>query len=136
MSTIKAKLVKVLPVEQGVSKAGKEWKKVTAVFEDADSTSNYPRQFAGVIFGNKVDELWPLLAIGAEYEVTFDIESREFNGRWYTDVNVWRLERVVAAQPAAPQPAAAQPAAPQPRPQQQRLSFNSADIPGADDLPF
>jgi len=42
-------------------------------------------------FGNKVDEF--AIQEGETLTVSVDIESREFNGRWYTDIRAWRVER-------------------------------------------
>lgn len=135
MSKIKAKLVRIFDVQGGISKTGNEWKKLPLLFEETENTQNYPRTIYTTVFGeSRIGEILPKLRIGAEYELTFDIESREFNGRWYTDVNVWKAEPVgVAAQPAAaPAPVAAPAAAPQ----QQRMQFTDAPAGGADDLPF
>ena len=44
--------------------------------------------------------------------VSFDIESREFNGRWYTSIRAWRIQQGDTTQVAAAAPAAAPVAAP------------------------
>ena len=59
--------------------------------------------------------------MGQEITLSFDIESREYNGRWYTNIRGWKAERYVpaAAQQAAPAaepPYQAAPAAPAPAP--------------------
>ena len=45
-----------------------------------------------------------MLSVGQTATVSFDIESREYNGRWYTDIRAWKAEiaQTPAAQPAAP----------------------------------
>ena len=40
------------------------------------------------------------LAVGDEVVVSFDLESREVKGRWYTDVRAWKIEKVQASAPA------------------------------------
>ena len=44
--------------------------------------------------------------------VSFDIESREFNGRWYTSIRAWKIQQGDTTQVAAPAPAAAPVVAP------------------------
>ena len=50
----------------------------------------------------------PIVAVGDKVKVSFNLSSREFNGRWYTDVRVWRMEPVhgqpVQAAPPMPEP--------------------------------
>ena len=69
---IKGRIIHVLPLQEGVSKAGNPWKKQEYVLETVDQ---YPA------------------AIGEDVVVSFDLESREFNGRWYTDVRAWKIEK-------------------------------------------
>ena len=54
-------------------------------------TQQYPRKVCFNLFGDKVDQ-YPA-AIGEDVVVSFDLESREFNGRWYTDVRAWKIEK-------------------------------------------
>ena len=76
--------------------------------------------------------------------VSFDIESREFNGRWYTSIRAWRVQQgdMTSAQPAAqatPQPAApaaAPAAAPQPAPVANTQVFDASADDESGDLPF
>lgn len=85
---IKGKIIQVLPLAQGTSRAGNPWKKQEYVLETHDQ---YPRKVKFDFFGDKADQ-FPL-AIGDEVTVSFDLESREFNGRWYTDVRGWKAEK-------------------------------------------
>lgn len=83
----KGKVVELLPLQSGVSKAGNTWKKQFAVVEKPNG--NYePKKICLVIWGDSVDNF--KLQVGAEYEFSIDIESREFNGKWYTDVRAWK----------------------------------------------
>lgn len=77
----------VLPLQSGTSKAGNEWKKQEYVLETAEQ---YPRKVKFDLFGDKVDQ-YPLQA-GEAVTISVNIESREFNGRWYTDVRAWKVE--------------------------------------------
>lgn len=71
-----------LPLTEGVSKAGRAWKKKEWVLE---TPGMYPRRVKFHVFGDRVDYL--NFEVGKSYAITFELESREFNGRWYTDVN-------------------------------------------------
>jgi len=103
---VSGKIIAVLPPQGGMSKAGREWKKQEYVLETHDS---FPRKVKFDFFGDRVDQF--KLNIGDEVTVSFDIESREFNGRWYTDIRGWKAEKSGAAtaaqasqQPQAPIP--------------------------------
>ncbi len=90
----------VLPAQTGTSARG-EWHSQNVVFE-MQNNSPYPRKVS-VKFFNKRDEV-ARLVVGAAYNVTFDIESREYNGRWYTDVIARRIEPKAATQPQYSEP--------------------------------
>lgn len=93
---IQGKIIIALPEVSGTSKAGNPWKKREYVLETHDT---YPKKVFFNFFGNSADQ-YPL-AVGEEVTISFDIESREFNGRWYTDIRAWKAEKGGAA-PAAP----------------------------------
>ncbi len=82
---VQGKIIQVLPLQQGTSKAGNAWKKQEYVLETHDQ---YPRKVKFDFFGERADQ-FPL-NIGDEVTISFDIESREFNGRWYTDIRGWK----------------------------------------------
>lgn len=126
----------VLPEQSGTSARG-EWHSQNVVFE-MQTNSNYPRKVS-VKFFNKRDDV-ARLVVGATYKVTFDIESREYNGRWYTDVVGRRVEPKEAAQMAQapysePLPTAepAPMATPMPT-EEPAMPSQSAQM--VDDLPF
>ena len=84
---IKGKVVANLGVWKGTSKAGKEWAKATVVIEYGDQ---YPKKVALDNLKNAED--FAKLAVGTEGTFHIEVESREFNGRWYTSVNCWKWE--------------------------------------------
>lgn len=132
---IKGKIIHVLPEVTGTSKAGNQWKKREYVLETIE---NYPKKVHFDFFGEKADQ-FPLNA-GDVITLSFDVESREYQGRWYTSIRGWKAEKADAANisaPAAPvqaatgaeYPGAGAPAAPMsPAP------FSEGD--GTEDLPF
>lgn len=134
---IQGKIILKLPLQEGTSKAGNPWKKQEYVLE---TMNNFPRKVKFDFFGDRVDQ--NQLEIGDEVTISFDLESREFNGRWYTDVRAYACQRGVAPQTAAPvAPAADQPAATAPQPLQAQQPTQPAAPAFADneeenDLPF
>lgn len=81
-----AKLVQVLPVQSGMGKNG-EWKRQSIIVE---TDGMYPKKVCITIWGDKVGD--SMFQEGALLDISFDLESREFNGRWYTDVKAWKVE--------------------------------------------
>lgn len=106
--TITGKIIQVLEPQSGTSKAGNAWRKQEYVLE---TTDNYPKKIFFNFFGDRVDQ--NKLNIGDLVNLSFDIESREWNGRWYTDIRGWKAEKVDAASqqqfpPAGQPPVSAQ----------------------------
>lgn len=132
---ITGKIIQVLPLKKGVSKtSGKEWQLQSYVLETQEQ---YPRKVCFEIFGEDRIKNNPC-SLDDVVTVSFDLESREFNGSWYTSVRAWRVqqgagEAVNGGSTPAPAPAAATPSAPQANVQ----NFDS--VAGSDessDLPF
>ena len=84
---IKGKIIEILPEKSGQSANG-EWRKQEYVLE---TESNYPKKICFMAWGNKIDEF--NLKQGETVEVSVDLESREYNGRWYTDVKAWKVSK-------------------------------------------
>ena len=94
---IKGKIIHVLPLQSGVGKAsGKEWKKQEYVLETQET---YPKKVCFNLFGDRIDQ--NPVQIGDDVTVSFDLESREFNGRWYTDVRAYRIEKGAGVPPVS-----------------------------------
>ncbi|MDR3235418.1 MAG: DUF3127 domain-containing protein [Prevotellaceae bacterium] len=90
------KLVKTLPLQSGTSARG-AWSKQDFIIETQEQ---YPRKVCVAAWGERVNEL-SALAVGDVLKVSFNVESREFNERWYTDVKAWRIDKQGAAQNTA-----------------------------------
>ena len=84
------KLVQVLPAQTGQGKNG-EWRKQEIVLE---TDGQYPKKVCVSVWGDKMSHL--TLAPGEFLTVDFDIESREYNGKWYTDVRAWKVTTATA----------------------------------------
>jgi len=88
--TIKGKLIKILNVESGVARAGNSWKKQEFVIETSDQ---FPKKICFTLFNDKV-ALLKDFSEGEDLEVSFDIDSREYNNKWYHNINAWKIERL------------------------------------------
>ena len=119
-----AKVIQYLGEQTGTSKAGNPWKKKEWVVE---TFGQYPRKVKVQCFGDRSDTL--NMEPGRDYVLSVDLESREFNGRWYTDVSVFRVQEYNGQQNYGGQPQ--QPfhggPAQQPQPQQ---SYSNPAYPG------
>ena len=93
---ITGKIIAVLPERGGISKTGNEWKMQEYVIETHEQS---PRMVCFNVFGSDKIAQCNIQA-GEELTVSFDINAREYNGRWFNDIRAWRVERGVA--PAAP----------------------------------
>jgi hypothetical protein len=83
---IKGKLQIILPLTEGQGKNG-PWKKQEFVIETMD---NYPKKICMNVWGDKVDDL-KRYKLGDIITCSLDISSREYNGKWYTDIRAWRI---------------------------------------------
>jgi len=93
---ISGKIVSLLPQQTGQGKNG-TWKKQEFILETGDT---YPKKVCIAIWGDKID-MGPVKP-GVAVTVSFDVESREFNGRWYTDVKAWKIVPQAGNAGAAP----------------------------------
>ena len=136
---IKGKIIQKLELQSGTSKAGNAWKKQEYVLETMDS---YPRKVKFDFFGDRADQ-YPL-EVGDIITLSYDIESREFNGRWYTDIRGFKAVKedpnAVAAAPAPYTPAGEPAPAPAPTADGMETPPPAADTfdqaSAGDDLPF
>jgi hypothetical protein len=134
---LQGKVIAALPERSGVSARG-EWKSQEFVIEYQEG--QYPRHMAFSVFG--ADRLQRYnIQVGQTVLVAFDIDAREWNGRWFTDIRAFDVRQVdpnaapIAQSQAAPIQASVAPAADAnpaaPFPPQQEAAGESAD-----DLPF
>ena len=115
---IKGKLIKILPLQTGQGRNG-EWKRQEFVIE-VDGT--YPKKVCCTCWGDKVD--LSSLVEGSVLNISFDIESREYQERWYTSIIAWKVEQADGSQSSS-----------QPMPPIE--AFQPDDMPPVkDDLPF
>ncbi|HSG68253.1 MAG TPA: DUF3127 domain-containing protein [Bacteroidales bacterium] len=106
----------MLDLQSGEGKNG-PWKKQEFILETDDQ---YPRKVCIALWGDKIDQ-FPI-NIGDKVTASINVESREFNNRWYTDVKAWKIEK------------AGQDVPPPPPPPEIDMEEPASDFP--DDLPF
>ena len=82
------KIIQLLPEKSGESARG-PWRKQEYIIE---TKGQFPKQVCFMVWSDKIDEF--AIKEGEQLIVSIDIESREFNGRWYTDVRAWKVDRV------------------------------------------
>ncbi len=105
---IKGTIVQVLPPQSGISKAGNAWKKQEYILENNEG--QFPRKICFTCFGQNADTIQ--LQVGQRIIASFDVESREYNGRWFTEARLWRAvpdEAPVAGAPVTAAPTAGTP---------------------------
>lgn len=86
---VKGIVEKILNAESGVSRVGKDWKKQEFVIETQDQ---FPKKVCFTLFNDKVS-LIEQIKVGDEIEVYFNVESREYNGKWFHNINAWKIEQ-------------------------------------------
>lgn len=123
---ITVKIEKILEPQSFVSKTnGNTY--VTHVFVGEITNTQYPRIVAFKVLGD--DRMRNMgIVVGGTYNISFDVESREWNGKYFTECQAWRAVRVDNQQ----QQQASAPA-PQPQPTAQQANNNNNN---ADDVPF
>lgn len=139
---IEGRLIQKLALQTGNGKNG-EWRKQEFVIETDDA---YPKKICANLWSDRISQLDPI-AINEKIAVYFNLESREFNGKWYTDVRAWRIEKAAQSVPVSdaaqqqPYSTQQQPPAPQPTPDplpapQYGNDDTSLGAPDNDGLPF
>ena len=88
---ISGKIIAVLPLQSGQGKNGL-WRSQDYVLETADQ---YPKKVCFNLFNDKIDKF--TIALDDTVTISFDIESREYNGRWYTSIRAWNVKKEDAA---------------------------------------
>ena len=123
---LEGRIARKLPVQQGTSARG-AWAKQEFIFEYQEG--NFPSQICMNVWGeDKVRDL-EKYQVGDKVKISFNLSSREYNGRWYTDVRAWRIEPAAAAQPAPQYTPAAPVQAPMPTADDMSTPLSDDDLP-------
>lgn len=97
---VTGRIIAVLPLLSGTSARG-EWKKQDYVIEHS-LDQQYPRKMTFNVWGDNIEKF--NIQQGQELTVSFDIDCREYNGRWYNDIRAWRVSAPQQPMGAAPMP--------------------------------
>ena len=89
--SVKGKLSRKLSVESGTSKAGKEWKKQSFLL---DTGAQYNPEICFQLFGDEKIAILNHHNEGDQVEVSFNLSSKEFNGRYFHNIDAWRIENI------------------------------------------
>jgi len=120
---ITGKFIELLPEETGEGRNG-PWKKQPFIIETQEQ---FPKKVCILVWGDKVD--LKSFSPGQIITVSINIASREFNGKWYTDITAWRATTEEAPQTGSK-------SAPENIPPQEMEPYFDAEEGAADDLPF
>ena len=128
---IQGKIIAVLPERSGISARG-EWKSQTFVIETQEQ---YPKKLAFDVFG--ADRIANFdIHLGEVINVSFDIDAREYQGRYFNQIRAWNVNKVSQQANAQARAGVGQPSAPytpHAQPQQPQSTAPSSD---PDNLPF
>ena len=92
---LQGKIIVVLPERSGVSQRGNQWRSISYVLETQEQ---YPKKLAFDVTNDKIDQL--NIQLGEILTVQFDINAREYNGRWFNSINAWNVIRQAQQAPA------------------------------------
>jgi hypothetical protein len=121
---LKGKITHVLPEQSGEGRNG-TWRKKEYVIE---MPGTYPKSVCFEVWGNNIDAF--SIQQGDEVTASIDLESREYNGRWYTNVKVWKISKETSNAASPPAPANGDSSWPSP---DDDVSSSTEEF---DDLPF
>jgi len=89
---ISGKLIKKLPVQSGSNDRG-GWSRQEIIIE---TPGQYPKTVCVSLWGDRVNDAEKYNE-GDMLKINFEVQSREYNGRWYTDIRAWRIELEAAS---------------------------------------
>lgn len=121
---VKGKIIQQLMGQSGMGKKG-QWRKQEYIVE---TFSQYPKKICIGVWGDKIDQF--NLHVGDSINAAVEIESREYNGKWYTEVRAWKCDKTASVNVGGQQPQQ------QSKPTTADEPFYSKETGGSDDLPF
>jgi hypothetical protein len=95
---LEGKIIQINPPQSGEGRNG-TWKKQEYIVE---TKSQYPKKVCVTVWGDRIDQF--NLQENEDVKLSIELESREYNNRWYTDVRAWRVDRSSSNQSEMPEP--------------------------------
>ena len=92
---VTGKLVKVLDKQQGTTQKGSEWIKQDFVI---DTEAKYNPEICFTLFGEEKVSMLDDFSRGEEIEVSYNLSSREYKGKYYTQAQAWKIESLIMQQ--------------------------------------
>lgn len=86
---IQGKIIQIGQVQSGRSQKGNDWAKQDFVIETEEK---FPKKIAMTIMKQDLINAFYYYQVGYNIKCSINIESKEYNGKWYTQVNVWKFE--------------------------------------------
>jgi hypothetical protein len=101
---LNGKIIQIMPEQSGNGRNG-TWRKRDYIVE---TPGNYPKKVCVTVWGDKIDQF--NLQSGEQVKIGLELESREYNGKWYTEAKGWKVDREGdATQKSRPQTATSMP---------------------------
>ncbi|WP_194775096.1 DUF3127 domain-containing protein [Pararhodonellum marinum] len=98
---ISGKIIQINAEQSGNSRNGNTWRKKEYILETAGT---YPKKVCLAVWGDKIDQFD--IQEGDEITAGIEVESREYNGKWYTDVKAWKVDKMSGATSTPQHPSA------------------------------
>ena len=87
------KIIFALPAKSGLKKNGESWKSQEFVIENTEG--QYPKKMCFNVFGEDKIKSFDI-KLGEELKVSFDIDAKQWQDRWFNSINAWKVEKVGA----------------------------------------
>ena len=92
---VTGKITTVLEKQSGTTKTGSDWETQTFIL---DNNEKYNNIFAFDLFGSeKIQNFEKYNKIGQIVNVEFNINCREYKGRYYTSLSAWKISKAEAS---------------------------------------
>ena len=93
---VTGKITKVLDTQKGTTAAGKNWQKLSFILE---TTEDYNNLYCFEVFGDeKVEQFLKFNKVGQEVDVSFNVQTNEYKGKYYTSLQSWKIFKAEAGE--------------------------------------
>ena len=93
---VTGKITKVLDTQKGTSAAGKDWQKLSFILE---TTEDYNNLYCFDVFGDeKVEQFLKFNKVGQDVDVSFNVQTNEYKGKYYTSLQSWKIFKAEAGE--------------------------------------